>query len=424
MSGHAIDSTLSLLVHGYAWAPDLRRAHDGAPVVHTRLMGRPTVLLHGPEAVAFFYDEDHVQRHGAVPTPVLDTLFGRGALHTLDGAHHRGRKQLLVSLLMSPEGIGGLTARVESGWREAVTGWEGREVVLFDEVATLLAGAICDWAGLPVPDGAVREIAEDCVAMVDGFATAGPRHLRARRARHRQEQALMAAVTRVRARDPHLVRGTVLETVALHREPDGTLLDPHTAAVELLNIIRPTVAIAWFVTFAAHALHRHPGQRDQLRTHDPDHARAFAHEVRRFYPFVPFIGGLAARDLTYAGEQVPAGTLLLLDVYGQHHDPALWAGPYHFSPGRFLGHEPGPGELIPQGGGDARTGHRCPGEDITLALLTTLSSALAHRDFAVPQQDLAIPLSRIPTRPRSGFVIELEPLSVSHHAPPFPSRLE
>lgn len=408
MSGHLIDSTLSLLTHGYAWAPDLRRAHDGAAVVHTRLMGRPAVLLNGAEAVGLFYDESSVHRHGALPGPVLDTLFGRGAVHTLDGADHRGRKELLVSLLMSPEGIGGLTARVESGWREAVSGWEGRTVVLFDEVAALLAGAVCDWAGLPVRDEVAREIAGDCVAMVDGFATAGPRHVRARRARRRQEHGLMAAVERVRARHPHLVSGTVLETIALYREPDGALLDPHTAAVELLNVIRPTVAVTWYVTFAAHALHRHQGQRDQLRTDGPEHARAFAHEVRRFYPFVPFIGGLAARDLTHAGEAIPAGTLLLLDVYGHHHDPALWERPYDFAPGRFLGHAFTHGELIPQGAGDARTGHRCPGEDITLSLLTALSSALAHTDPAVPRQDLSIPLSRIPTRPRSGFVIEVE----------------
>ncbi|MCJ0868618.1 cytochrome P450 [Streptomyces sp. AP-93] len=416
MSGHHVDGTLSLLLHGYAWAPDLRRAHDGAPLVHTRLTGRPAVLLHGPEAVALFYDESRVERHGALPSPVLDTLFGRGAVHTLDGPDHRERKELLTSLLMSPVAIGGLTARVESGWREAVSRWDGREVVLFDEVAALLAGAVCDWAGLPVTPDAAREIAEDCVAMVDGFATAGPRHVRGRRARRRQEQALMAAVNRVRADDPRLVAGTVLETVALHRGPDGTLLDPHTAAVELLNIIRPTVAVTWYVTFAAHALHRNPGLRDQLRTDGPARARAFAHEVRRFYPFVPFIAGLAARDLTFAGDQVPAGTLLLLDVYGHHHDPALWEQPYHFVPERFLHREPGPGELIPQGGGDARTGHRCPGEDITLALLAALSSALAHTDPAVPQQDLSIPLSRIPTRPRSGFVIEAAPQVSSRHA--------
>ncbi|MFB6616503.1 cytochrome P450 [Streptomyces sp. NPDC085524] len=413
--GHLIDSTLSLLTHGYAWAPDLRRAHDGAPVVHTRLMGRHAALLHGPDAVPLFYDESRVQRHGALPGSVVDTLFGRGAVHTLDGPGHRGRKAMLVSLLMSPEGTGGLTARVESGWRDAVEGWEDRRVVLFDEVAALLAGAVCDWAGLPVPDDAAREIAEDCVAMVDGFATAGPRHVRARRARQRQEQGLMAAVDRIRAenrRPPASGTRTVAETVALHRDPDGSPLDPHTAAVELLNIIRPTVAVTWYVTFAAHALHRHPGQRDHLRTDGPGYALAFAQEVRRFYPFVPFIGGVAAQEIAYAGDRIPAGTLLLLDVYGQHHDPEIWARPYHFDPGRFLGREPGRGALVPQGGGDVRTGHRCPGEDITLALLGTLSPALARLDLAVPQQDLSIPLSRIPTRPRSGFAVGVEPRSV------------
>ncbi|WP_405714538.1 cytochrome P450 [Streptomyces xanthophaeus] len=415
MSVLLTDSTFSLLAHGYAWAPALRRAHDGAPLVRTRLMGRPTALLHGREAVALFYDEDRVRRHGALPAPVLDTLFGRGAVHTLDGLEHQVRKRMFVSLLMAPDRIAALTQRVESGWREAVPTWEGRRVVLFDEVATLLAQAVCDWVGLPVTDDAAPEIAEDCVAMVDGFAAAGRRHRRARRARERQEEALARAVEDVRG-GPHpdgpfapsrhaALAGSPLAEVAAHRGHDGALLDPHTAAVELLNIIRPTVAVAWFAVFTAHALHRHPVRAEQLRTAGPAQARAFAHEVRRFYPFVPLLGGVAARDLTFAGGEVPAGTLLLIDVYGHHHDPALWQAPYHFDPGRFLGREP-PDELIPQGGGDARTGHRCPGEDLTLSLLTALGPALADLRFAVPQQDLSIPLSRIPTRPRSGFVIE------------------
>lgn len=419
MTAVMTDATLSLLAHGYAWAPDLRRAHDGAPLVRTRLLGHPAALLHGPEAVAFFYEEGHVHRQGAFPAPVLDSLFGQGAVHALDGPAHRARKELFVSLLMAPDGVHALTESVESGWSDAVAAWEGRRVVLFDEVAALLARAVCDWVGLPVPDDAAREIAEDCVTMVDGFATAGPRHLRARHARRRQEKALAAAVTDLRLREhgPHpdgifsasrhaAAAGSPLEAIALHREPDGTLLDPHTAAVELLNIIRPTVAIAWFAVFAAHALHRHPGRHEQLRTGGAGHARAFAHEVRRFYPFVPFIGGLAARDVSFAGDELPAGTLLLLDVYGHHHDPELWERPYHFDPGRFAGREPGRDELIPQGGGDARTGHRCPGEDITISLIAALGPALADLEFAVPQQDLSIPLTRIPTRPRSGFAIE------------------
>lgn len=49
--------------------------------------------------------------------------------------------------------------------------------------------------------------------------------------------------------------------IAAHREPDGAPLDPRTAAVEVLNVVRPTVAVSWFVTFAAHALHRWPEHR-------------------------------------------------------------------------------------------------------------------------------------------------------------------
>ncbi|MGW0389997.1 cytochrome P450 [Streptomyces sp. NPDC003042] len=412
-----IDRTVPLLAQGYAWLPDLRRGHGGEGPVRVRLMGRSAIALHGQAAVEFFYDERHVLRQGALPGPVLDTLFGRGAVHTLDGDAHRARKDMLVSLLMAPDGVRALVDRVERYWGEAVEEWEGREVVLFEEVSAVLARAVCDWVALPVPEDAAREIAEDCVAMVDGFATAGPRHWKARRARSRQEAALARSVEEVRAGVAHLGRPetvhrvdgssrSALETVARHRGADGRLLDPHTAAVELLNIIRPTVALAWFAAFAAHALHRDPGQRERLRADDGAYARAFAHEVRRFYPFAPFVGGLAARDLEFQGEKIREGTMVLLDVYGHHHDPELWPEPYHFDPRRFLGREPDRDELIPQGGGDARTGHRCPGEDIAVSVLTALASALARLDFDVPEQDLRIPLHRIPTRPRSGFVVK------------------
>ncbi|MFH7600351.1 cytochrome P450 [Streptomyces racemochromogenes] len=413
-----LDSTLPLLARGYRWAPGLIRRHGGGPAVRTRLMGRPALLLHGPEAVDFFYDEHHVLRHGALPGPVLDTLFGRGAVHTLDGALHRGRKSLFVSLLMADGAVDSLVALAGKHWLRAAEDWRGREVVLFDEAAAVLAGAVCAWAGVPVTEEGARRLAEDCTAMVDGFATAGPRHWKARRARARQEAALAGAVEAVRAAagpargGPGVLDAVaggpgVLDAVAGHRDCDGRLLDPRTAAVELLNILRPTVAVAWFTAFAAHALHRTPRLRAELRTGGAPYARAFAHEVRRFYPFVPFVGGLAARDLRFGPEQVPEGTLVLLDVHGHHRDPGLWTDPHRFDPLRFLGREPGPAELIPQGGGDARTGHRCPGEDITVGLLAALVPALAGLDADVPEQDLRIPLDRIPTRPRSGFVLSV-----------------
>ena len=74
-----------------------------SPTIHQlALIGTPyTGLLYagvmvtetGPKALEFFYDEDHVRRAGALPEPVVSTLFGHGAVHTLDGAAHRARRR-------------------------------------------------------------------------------------------------------------------------------------------------------------------------------------------------------------------------------------------------------------------------------------------------------------------------------------------
>lgn len=407
------DSTLALLTRGYAWLPDRMRAADDG-VVRTHLLGRPTIALRGPEAVGFFYDEDHVVRSAALPDPVLATLFGHGAVHTLDGRAHRVRKAMFLSLLKDANGVAALGALVRGRFLDTVTGRPWGRQVLFDTAADSLALAVCDWAGLPLAGAAVADLSRDCTAMVDGFASPGPRHVRAHRARARQEQALAHLVTDVRATGADTVTaGSALGVVTRHRDAEGNLLDPRIAAVELLNIIRPTVAIAWLATFAAHALHRWPHHRELLRSGtDEGYAVAFAHEVRRFYPFAPFAGGLAARDLIWRGEEIAKDTLILLDLYGQNHDPALWTTPYRFDPHRFTGpHGPnGPlGLLVAQGGGDPAHGHRCPGEDITVTVLAVLATELARLDFDVPEQDLSIPLTRIPTLPRSGFELIVRP---------------
>jgi fatty-acid peroxygenase len=241
--------------------------------------------------------------------------------------------------------------------------------------------------------------------MVDGFASLGPRHWRARRARDRREACLGRLVERVR-RDPAIApAGSAVQVIAQHRDAGGALLDSRTAAVELLNVVRPTVAVSWFVAFVAHALHRWPAHRAELREGDPVFAEAFAHEVRRFYPFAPFVAGRAGKDLRWHGQPIPAGALVLLDLYGQNHDPRLWPDPYRFDPYRFVGRPIGAYDLVPQGAGDPATGHRCAGEAATVALLRALAVQLARLDYEVPDQDLTIPLRRVPTWPRSGFVI-------------------
>ena len=386
------DQAPAVAIKGYAWLPDLRRRAGGRPVP-MRVMGQRAVGIEGPAAVRFFYGDGHLERHTALPELVVSTLFGHGAVHTLDGDAHRARKAIFVSLLMG-DGVDALAKLAGEAFDTAAESWRGGPpVTLFDETAKIVARAVTRWSGVPVADPDLPRLAADLVAMVDGFATVGPRAWRALVARGRRERWLAKLVQA----DPP--PGSALAAMA---EAD---LPPRIAAVEMLNIIRPSTAVTWFVSFAAHALDRWPRYREPLRAGDDEFTRAFVHEVRRFYPFAPFLGGRAVRDLRFEGQKIRKGTLVLLDVYGQNHDPLLFPQPYAFRPERFVGATVGEWDLIPQGGGDPRTGHRCPGEQITVALLGTLVQRLARLDHYLPPQDLTIDLGRIPARPASGVQI-------------------
>lgn len=406
------DNSLQLLTQGYGFLPNRRRAL-ARRTVQARLGGLLATALEGPDAGRFFYDEDHVRRAQAVPEPVQGTLFGKGAVHSLDGEQHTVRKAMFVALLMREEGVAALVDRLTAAWDDAAAGWARRpEIVLLEESADVITGAVGRWAGVPIADDEVPAVARDLQAMVDGFATGGPRHWRARRARGRRERWLGSLVEGVRAGTAAVPEGSAVDVVARHRDAGGEQLTPRVAAVELLNVIRPTVAISWFLAFSGHALIRWPSHRGRLAEGDPAYAEAWAHEVRRFYPFAPFLGGRAPRAVEWDGQTIPKNSMVLLDLYGQNHDPEVWGDPYAFRPERFLTDEGrvrdiGAFELVPQGGGDPRTGHRCPGEMITVAVLSALAVRLARLPYDVPEQDLAIPLHRIPTRPRSGIVLRV-----------------
>ena len=90
----------------------------------------------------------------------------------------------------------------------------------------------------------------------------------------------------------------------------------------------------------------------------------------------------------------------VLDVHGTDHDPAHWP-----DPDRFLTGPVDPETLVPQGGGDVATGHRCPGEDVVLTMIAVATRTLARLDYTLPPQDLEVDLSRVPTRPRSGVLL-------------------
>lgn len=168
-----------------------------------------------------------------------------------------------------------------------------------------------------------------------------------------------------------------------------------------------SVAVSLFVIFAALALHRHPEWRERL--HRPEGAEdlePFVQEVRRFFPFFPFVGGRVREQFEWRGHEFQEGAWVLLDLYGTNHDPRLWGDPESFRPERFHRWSGSAFTLIPQGAGDFATGHRCPGEWATIELMKRAVRLLVHEmAYEVPEQDLEVDLSRMPAIPGSRFTI-------------------
>ena len=401
----SLDGTLALLSNGYTFISDRCRRY-GSDIFETRLMLRKAVCIMGEDAARIFYEPDRFTRKGAMPQTTLRLLQDKGSVQQLDGEAHRWRKRMFMSL-MTPDAIRHLADLTDREWRARAAEWQAMDrVVLLDEVRGILCRAVCAWAGVPLSADEVGRSTREFGAMIDEAGTVGPRNLWGLMLRGRSERWIRGIVDAIRAGDLAVREGSAADIIARHRDPDGNLLDTTVAAVELINVLRPTVAVARFVMFAALALHDHPGSRRKLQAGDEDHLDLFVQEVRRFYPFFPIIGGRVRNEFDWRGHRFAKGDWVLLDLYGTNHDPRIWPEPDTFQPERFRRWDGSAYDFVPQGAGDHHRGHRCPGEWITIEIMkqaVRLLTTAMHYD--VPEQDLRIDLSQMPAKPKSGFVI-------------------
>ena len=397
-----LDSSLALLREGYAFISNRCERLD-SDVFATRLLLQSTLCLRGPAAVELFYREERFTRVAAAPRQLRRTLFGEGGVQGLDGAAHRQRKALFVEVTQ-PARVEALIARVEQEWRARLPTWQAQgEIVLLDVLHRLYTRAVCDWAGVVLAKGEEARRCTELVALIEGAGSVGLNNLGARRARRRLELWLGGQIEQAR-RQP-APAGSALALIATHRDIDGELLSPRVAAVELLNVLRPTVAVARFSTFAALALYKQPAWRERLRA-DPAARVPFAQEVRRFYAFFPFTVARVRETFEWHGVDFPRGTRVLLDLYGTNRDPRSWERPEVFDPTRFLTENAPEAAFVPQGGGEVAHQHRCPGEGIALELMTSALRLLPQdMTYQVPTQDLRIDLARMPMRPASGLIL-------------------
>lgn len=401
----ALDATADLLADPYGWI-SARCDALGSDVFRARLLLQDTVCLRGREAAALLYDTARFRRESAMPKLAKDVLLGKGGVQGLDDAAHRRRKALWLSL-MDEVALARFARLAEDAFDEALAEWEGvDELVLYDALVTLLARVAFRFAGVPVDEAELPGRATTLATLYESVAEVGFGHLRARRARSVSDRWAAGLVEAVREGSLAVPDHRPLARFASHRDLDGEPLAAEVAAVELENLLRPTIAVARWISFAVHALHAHPRCAEALRRDPAREIEPFVQEVRRCYPFFPVIAARTREAVRFGGYELPPDTRTLLDIPGTHHDPSVWEAPERFDPARFRERAIDPFALVAQGGGEHAGGHRCAGEWITLVLMRIAVRRFATElDWSLPEQDLAIVTDEVPARVASGMVL-------------------
>ena len=380
------DHSVAFLAQGYLFGHRRFEALR-ADAFRTRLMGRRVTMLRGHDAARFFYTGERFTRVGAMPRSVLHSLQDEDSVQTLVGVAHAERKALFLEML-DESGRAALTEAFEQEWDRAQATWLHEPVSLLNASAGVLTDAVLRWLGLE--ESATRRLAltHETMAMIDGAGSVGPRNWFGRTARRSSERWALSVVRRLRS--VGVPESSPLR-VLLHAD-----LEDEVAAVELLNLVRPTVAVSRFIAFAGLALHRHSSWVERVRD-DDEALRAFTQEVRRTTPFFPVIGGRAAVHAQWRELSVRPGDWVVLDLFATNRHPAEWHDAARFDPSRF--ERESSAHVVAQGAGGIDRTHRCPGEPATIDLLDVAVRRLAAADWSVPQQDLRVDLTRIPALP-------------------------
>ena len=400
-----LDSTLSLVNEGFNFMPRRRKELD-SDIFETRLLGQKAVCIAGEEAASLFYDNQYFKRKGAMPKPLKKTLLGEGGIHGRDGEEHHHLKRMFLSM-MTPERLEDIKRMAIEELDKKASQWESMEqVVLLEEIEEILTRAICHWAGLPLKESEVKQRTEELVSMVDSFDGSITRYKKAAASRQSQEKWLQGIIKDIRSGVYNPPPYTAAYIVANHRGTDGKFLDLHTAAVDLNNAYRPMLATAFFIIFGALAIHEFPETKAKLQADQNNYSHMFAQEVRRYYPFAPAMAAKVKRDFVWHGYHFKKDMMVVLDIFGTNRHPDIWENADEFIPERFENWKGSPFAFVPQGGGDHHAGHRCAGEWMTVMVMQSFFKYLTENiSYTVPEQDLEYDMTRMPTMPRSKFII-------------------
>lgn len=132
-----IDHSLALLKEGYEYILNRRKSLQ-TNIFETRILGKKAICMGGKEVRQLFYDQTKFQRQDAVPNRIIETLFGKNSVQTLDEVAHRHRKKMFMNV-MTKEKINEFLDIAKLEWEKALDQWSKEtEIIFYEEMKTLL----------------------------------------------------------------------------------------------------------------------------------------------------------------------------------------------------------------------------------------------------------------------------------------------
>jgi cytochrome P450 len=133
-------------------------------------------------------------------------------------------------------------------------------------------------------------------------------------------------------------------------------------------------------------------------------------EAMRLYPPVPAMSRTALKSMTLGGEEVPAGSMIVVPIWCIHRHRRLWSDPDRFDPARFTPEREAEfprGQFMPFGAGP----RICLGGAFAMMEATVVLASLirgARFDWAGSHEPK--PISRITLQPKGGMPLRVTPV--------------
>ncbi len=415
-----LGETLDFSRNGFSFVDDRLKKHGR--IFRTRILGRDTIVISGPDSCVPFLDGDKLQRSASMP-PHVQALFAGRSLPLLDGDLHRERKRGVLRAL-DAAALATYLPTMERKVAAALARWsDSPQLRLVDACKRLALETICENI-LSLDAGPVTErLKKDYDTISKGLlaipvAFPGGALWRAFRARDRILRVLRDEVRRHE-------KSPIDDGLSRMLTGEGAM-DAEAAVLELHHLVVAGYIIFSPFTFAIMALDRHPDVRGKLeveiRREAPPGALTPAllarmpylfqvvRECKRMAPVLPVIFSKAKIEFEFGGYTIPKDWMVLWAVWASNQD-TQFAAPEKFDPDRFSPEraedKKHPHALTPQGPG-AEMSHRCPGVDYsTVFIQTFLIHLLRSYTWELPPQNLELDWSITPPEPGDGLAAKI-----------------